>query len=230
MIAASEVVVERLHELASMQKGDDFVRITSATCVLKMGHWNPAYDSLFEDQLFGSRWTLKARLQFIGRLSTLPDGLGLPLLTEVVKRGGPKEAYLAIAALTRTGAIEALGALRNELRRMGLEAIIDETRAYVDGSNWTGSAATQLRNELKKIYISSSGELIQKLKAKDSTGRWAYYFVLVEKELEADFLAAIKGNGEVDLEIYGQVIASCYGEAPTDEVIKFLNDEYGFVV
>lgn len=78
--------------------------------------------------------------------------------------------------------------------------------------------------------IAKKGHLIHKLKAKDSTGRWAYYFVLVEAPREAAFLESIQGDGTVDLEEYGKVIASCYGEEPTQEVKDFLKERYGFEV
>jgi hypothetical protein len=78
--------------------------------------------------------------------------------------------------------------------------------------------------------IAKKGHLIHKLKAKDSTGRWAYYFVLVEAPREAAFLKAIEGDGSVDLEDFGKVIVSCYGEEPTEDVKKFLKEKYGFEV
>jgi hypothetical protein len=78
--------------------------------------------------------------------------------------------------------------------------------------------------------IASRGHLIHKLKAKDTTGRWAYYFVLVQTHRERAFLKAIAGDDIIDLEDFGQVIASCYGEAPTEEIKEFLRDKYGFTV
>lgn len=78
--------------------------------------------------------------------------------------------------------------------------------------------------------IASRGHLIHKLKAKDTTGRWAYYFVLVMPLREAAFLAAIKGEGIIDLEDYGKVVASCYGEEPSEEVRNLLKARYGFDV
>jgi hypothetical protein len=78
--------------------------------------------------------------------------------------------------------------------------------------------------------IASRGHLIQKLKAKDTTGRWAYYFVLVLPDSEASFLKAIEGDGTIDLEDFGQVVASCYGEEPTQEVKDYLYEKYGFRV
>jgi len=86
------------------------------------------------------------------------------------------------------------------------------------------------RRSFSDRLIAQRGHLIHKLKAKDTTGRWAYYFVLVVAEQESDFLTAIEGDGTVDLEDYGKVIASCYGEEPTEEVRAFLSEKYGFKV
>lgn len=78
--------------------------------------------------------------------------------------------------------------------------------------------------------IASKGHLIHKLKAKDTTGRWAYYFVLVDPSREEEFLGAMNGGGIMDLEDYGKVVASCYGEAPSEEVKDFLREKYGFEI
>lgn len=78
--------------------------------------------------------------------------------------------------------------------------------------------------------IARQGQSIHKLKAKDTTGRWAYYFVLVKPIKERAFLKAIEGDGIVDLAAYGTIIASCYGEEPTQEVKDFLKEKYGFEV
>ncbi|NER27942.1 MAG: hypothetical protein F6J89_09970 [Symploca sp. SIO1C4] len=78
--------------------------------------------------------------------------------------------------------------------------------------------------------ISKQGHLIHKLKAKDSTGRWAYYFVLVRPELEQAFLKALDSDQSIDLEDYGKVIGSCYGEKPSKELRDLLKDKYGFDV
>lgn len=78
--------------------------------------------------------------------------------------------------------------------------------------------------------VASKAHLVHKLKAKDVSGRWAYYFVLVEDENEQAFLHAIEGDGTVDLESYGSVVASCYGEMPTLEIKQYLRDRYGWEV
>lgn len=78
--------------------------------------------------------------------------------------------------------------------------------------------------------IARRGHLIHKLKAKDTTGRWAYYFVLVEPHRERAFFKAIEGKGIVDLSEHGKVIASCYGETPNEEIRTYLKEKYGFDV
>ncbi len=78
--------------------------------------------------------------------------------------------------------------------------------------------------------IAKKGHLVHKLKAKDSTGRWAYYFVLVEPAREQAFLAALKSEETIDLEDFGKVIASCYGEEPNDQLKEELKERYGFEV
>ncbi len=92
------------------------------------------------------------------------------------------------------------------------------------------SAAEPAHVRLTRRYISKQGHLVHKLKAKDSTDRWAYYFVLVMPMKEREFMAAIEGDGMIDLEDYGKVLASSYGEQPTDEVWQYLRDIYGFDV
>ncbi len=88
---------------------------------------------------------------------------------------------------------------------------------------------TEKRSFVDQI-VAKKGHLVHKLKAKDSTGRWAYYFVLVEPPREAAFMKAIQGDGMIDLEDYGKVIASCYGEEPNEETKRMLKERYGFEV
>ncbi|WP_414546559.1 hypothetical protein [Nostoc sp. CCY0012] len=79
-------------------------------------------------------------------------------------------------------------------------------------------------------FIAARGHLIHKLKAKDSSGRWAYYFVYVRPALEQKFTKALDSTQSIDIENYGKVIGSCYGEEPNDEVKAFLKEKYGFDV
>jgi hypothetical protein len=83
---------------------------------------------------------------------------------------------------------------------------------------------------IEERQISRKGHLIHKLKAKDTTGRWAYYFVLVTPDTETEFLESIEEDGTIDLEDYGKVVASCSGEEPNQEVKDYLRQKYGFQV
>jgi hypothetical protein len=104
--------------------------------------------------------------------------------------------------------------------------VIGQVRRRVDPS---GRSPVMIA-DYSKGMISRSGHLIHKLKAKDTTDRWAYYFVLVPPNREKAFLAAIEGDGTIDMQDYGTVIASCYGERPNDEVKTYLKERYGFDV
>lgn len=104
--------------------------------------------------------------------------------------------------------------------------VIGAVRGKVDPSRKTAMAP--------KVYehtaISSSGHYIHKIKAKDTSGRWCYYFVLVPPFHERRLLRELEGDGIVDLEQCGMVIASNYGEEPTNEIKQFLRDRYAFAV
>ena len=78
--------------------------------------------------------------------------------------------------------------------------------------------------------IGERGHLVHKLKAQDTTGRWAYYFVYVPPHRERAFLAAIESGGNIDIEDYGDILASSYGEAPDPKVRDYLKQRYGFDV
>jgi hypothetical protein len=83
---------------------------------------------------------------------------------------------------------------------------------------------------LDENYVAKRSHLIHKLKAKDRTGRWAYCFILVPKLMEQEFLDALNSEESIDLEDYGRVIASCYGEVPNAETKSLLKEKYGFSV
>ena len=76
----------------------------------------------------------------------------------------------------------------------------------------------------------SRAQLVHKITAKDSTGRWACYFVLVMPEREARFMAALHSKEPVELETWGTVIASSYGTEPSSEVRAMLKERYWFDV
>jgi hypothetical protein len=83
-----------------------------------------------------------------------------------------------------------------------------------------------------KIYISANGHKVHKIAATDqSSGLRAYYFLLVSsKQKEASLKEALESNQVFDLEEHGEIIASCTGDEPNDELKKYLKNEYGFNV
>jgi hypothetical protein len=89
-------------------------------------------------------------------------------------------------------------------------------RLRQDGANWKANNRLidylhNIRDEERRrvtTICSISGHNIHGLRAKDTSKRWAYYFVHVESAREQVFLDAIKGD--VDLENFGTVIGSEY--------------------
>lgn len=75
--------------------------------------------------------------------------------------------------------------------------------------------------------VSSQGEYFYKVNATDSTGRRAFYYILVDKLKLKQFLS-LKSDGRYDLADYGRIIASGYGEEPTEDARKMLKVKYGF--
>lgn len=190
-------------------------------------------------------------------LSRLEDGTGLPddehylvtvdpghagvrLPAAIVGQGvRPVTLTIGKASFVRTAlrSFEAEVPVGNGLTRCIVPyPAVTEFSAPTAGLSWRFAPAAipasppQKRRPLMDRFIASSGHLIHKLKAKDSTGRWAYYFVYIPEEKERDFFTAIKGDGMIDLEDYGKVVASCYGEQPTHEVAAYLKERYGLTL
>lgn len=78
--------------------------------------------------------------------------------------------------------------------------------------------------------IARRGHLVHKLKAKDTTGRWAYYVLLVTPRKERVFLAALKAGGSMDLASYGAILASNYGDQPSTDTRSEMKRRFGFDV
>ena len=64
------------------------------------------------------------------------------------------------------------------------------------------------------------------VRGNDSTGRPAWYFVLVDPAKKAAFRKAF--SGQVELNAYGRIIASGYGTDPPADVRERMKTEYGF--
>jgi hypothetical protein len=64
------------------------------------------------------------------------------------------------------------------------------------------------------------------VRGNDSTGRPAWYFVLVDPAKKAAFRKAF--SGQLQLNAYGRILASGYGADPPDDVRERMKTEYGF--
>jgi hypothetical protein len=54
--------------------------------------------------------------------------------------------------------------------------------------------------------------------------------VLVQPQKERLFMERIGGDGMIDLEAYGRVIASNYGEEPSPQTRQLLKERFGWEV
>jgi len=59
-------------------------------------------------------------------------------------------------------------------------------------------------------YWQITGHLVHGIRAKDARGLWAYYHILVPPEREPAFFDAINGNGMIEMDDYGTLLASMY--------------------
>jgi hypothetical protein len=174
------------------------------------------------------------KIEIIVRASRQSGEYVIPFLQRSIMSLNEELQAISIACLAQRRAAKEIAALKaGELAKIldiDLPALADEVGSHVEGSVWDEPNAAKLREYLKDVYIANNGHNVHKLKAKDSTGRWAYYFVLVEPENEEQFIAALESNKSIDLEEYGQVVASNYGEKPSDDIRDFLKKKYDFDV
>ncbi len=75
--------------------------------------------------------------------------------------------------------------------------------------------------------INSRGDLCYKVTGRDITGRNAWYFILVDKERKEAFLKH-KAGDSYNLEDYGKIIISGYGDSVPLDVQEMLKEKYGF--
>jgi len=76
----------------------------------------------------------------------------------------------------------------------------------------------------KKI-LSGSGKLIQIVTGTDG-GRAAWHCVLVEKAELKNFMETVDGTSSVNVETFGRILESGWGDTPPQDVLDRLADEY----
>jgi hypothetical protein len=83
------------------------------------------------------------------------------------------------------------------------------------------------KNNFMDHLIRSRSDLCYQVMGKDTTGRIAWYFILIDKEKKEQFLEHKQGDS-YDLADYGKIIASGYGDTVPDDVKAMLKEKYGF--
>jgi hypothetical protein len=88
-----------------------------------------------------------------------------------------------------------------------------------------------MSNEKSKSFAdivqSSRADCIYLVRGNDSTGRAAWYYVMVDKLKKRIFESDAK-KGQIQLTDYGKIIISGYGEEAPNSVKQRMKDEYGF--
>lgn len=174
------------------------------------------------------------KIEIIVRISCQSGKFVIPFLQQAAMLEDEHLQAISIACLVQRRAANEIANLEAkgfvESLDISFTDLSNEVRHHKHGRLWNEPNVLKLREHIRDIYIANNGHNIHKLKAKDSTGRWAYYFVLVEPEEEERFMAALESTKSIDLEDYGQVIASNYGEQPSDNIRDFLKKKYNFDV
>lgn len=201
--------------------------------IIALGEFDMSLAPCLRNWFERSRWGA-GREHFLVSLAQLKNRKARRFLNQLLEASDHLEKDLT--ALAAFSFIDDNRGLLNDLlvHAAGAELSFDLAQLYAQFKKtqrtdaWSESPFKELKQALRKIRLASSPHLVHKLKAKDSTGRWAYYFVHVLPRNESSFIEAIGGRGMISLEDYGTVVASCYGEAPNEDVKRFLRDEYEY--
>lgn len=222
------LMLKNLNEL----KSDDKSSQKLALSILKSEVWDDNMENPLWSLISDKETSKFDKVAVIGRLIRIENGKTVPLLKKIICSNLRADIkYLAIAAIIQMGYATSLvfdENCYNDLDKSLIKDLIAEAKNPSEDNLWKGTASYDFREKIKTLFISVMGHCIHKLKAKDTTGKWAYYFVLVNQSNETEFLEKIESDETIDLEDYGKVIASSYGERPTEEVVKYLKDKYDF--
>jgi hypothetical protein len=107
-------------------------------------------------------------------------------------------------------------------------AFPQNSEVFVQEFSWS-EFLTKRRQENTRVYspTRSVGENIHFIRAKDTTGQMACYFVRVPETLLPFFQQALRRNKITSLEDYGEIVASNYGNEPSSQTKQILHEKYG---
>ena len=205
----------------------------------KISHLNRPKDIEVIKSLIFSHLPSKAKKQVaiaLGRLGCFVPEMMNPLLQifqdDMYSRDDRDEAFVYLVFIGNSQVISAL--------KYGLNSSNDNTDKYdlpercflglIAIGNIDAPKQKNNSHMHENKFFAERGHLIHRLKAKDGSGQWAYYYVYIRSALEQEFLKALNLYRNVDLENYGKVIGSSYGEEPKEELKALLKEKYGFDV
>ncbi len=97
----------------------------------------------------------------------------------------------------------------------------------IDDEDNEGEGFAKEKKSFMDHLINTRGDLCYKVTGRDITGRNAWYFILVDKEKKEAFLKH-KAGDSYNLEDYGKIIISGYGDEIPLDVQEMLKEKYGF--
>lgn len=101
-----------------------------------------------------------------------------------------------------------------------------DTESDEDGEDEDGFVKRDKKNFMDHL-ISTRGDMCYKVVGRDITGEIAWYYVLVDKDKKDAFLKHKPGDS-YNIEDYGKIITSGYGEEVPEDVQEMLKEKYGF--
>lgn len=210
-------------------------RIFIAVALLRVGIWVAEMEPLLGSLLTGNKEPEALKREIVVRIIKANKDFSARLLVHILQSPVTSEELkiLSLVGVLETSHAEFISssAIKNlPIAADELRSILTEASRRRVGNLWRVPWATYLRDKLNGYELKRNQHRIHKIKAKDVTGKWACYFVYLEPEMEELFFEKLDGVQNMNLEDYGRVIASCYGEIPTAEVKLFLKERYGFEV
>jgi hypothetical protein len=108
-------------------------------------------------------------------------------------------------------------------------SFLDKAKKKGGSSGGAASILNKAREDknFMDTLIKSRADMCYKVVGRDSTGREAYYFVLIDKDKKSQFLRHKVGD-TYNLEDYGKIVYSAYGTKVPKEVKEMLKEKYGF--
>lgn len=212
------------------------VRRSAALLLLSAGGLDEkdaqAVADALKDAVLGGDLAVSQKESFVVRLASLPGRAAGDALATIVRREAATPlglaAFIALAWSGRARALDFEDLTANgygpDYLKAWLRLVAQAEPAEAAETESEGSAPRS-RSFAERV-IGARGHLIHKMKAKDTTGRWAYYFILVTPSREREFLNAIEGDGNINLLDFGEVVASSYGETPSPEIVRQLKERY----